>query len=83
MPVISTFYGITIHMFYKDHEPPHIHAEYAGQTEVIDIRNGRVIRGQIPRRAHKMVIEWWELYQDELAEIWETNQRNKKLPPLV
>lgn len=82
MPVISTFYGITIHMFYKDHEPPHFHAEYAGETELIDIRNGRVLKGKITKRAHKMVMEWWELYRDELEEIWVTNQRNKKLPPL-
>lgn len=82
MPVISTFYGITIHMFFKDHEPPHFHAEYAGQSELIDIRNGRVLEGKIAKRAHKMVMEWWELYRDELTEMWETNQKNKKLPPL-
>ena len=81
MPSISTFYGITISMYYKDHEPPHIHAEYAGKIEVIDIRNGRVMNGEIAKRAHKMVVEWWDIHRDELLEMWETNQRNKKLPP--
>ncbi|MGN0329970.1 MAG: DUF4160 domain-containing protein [Kineothrix sp.] len=26
MPEISTFYGISIRMFNKDHQPPHFHA---------------------------------------------------------
>ena len=43
MPEISTFYGITIRMFNKDHQPPHFHAEYGGKMESIDIRTGRVL----------------------------------------
>lgn len=30
MPTISTFYGIVVRMFYRDHSPPHFHVEYAG-----------------------------------------------------
>jgi hypothetical protein len=26
MPTISTFYGILIQMFWRDHAPPHFHA---------------------------------------------------------
>lgn len=28
MPEISLFYGIRVTMYYKDHMPPHFHAEY-------------------------------------------------------
>jgi hypothetical protein len=28
MPVISTFFGIEIRMFYREHGLPHFHAEY-------------------------------------------------------
>lgn len=28
MSEISRFYGIIIHMFFNDHNPPHFHAEY-------------------------------------------------------
>ena len=31
MPIISAFFGIVIRMYYRDHEPPHFHAEHAGQ----------------------------------------------------
>lgn len=71
MPEISTFYGITIRMFNKDHQPPHFHAEYGGKMESIDIRTGRVLAGNLPKRAHKMAMEWWEIHRDELLEMWE------------
>ena len=29
MPRLSTFYGIVIAMYYRDHHPPHFHAVYA------------------------------------------------------
>jgi hypothetical protein len=38
MPTISTFYGILIQMFWRDHEPPHFHALYAEHEVLIDIR---------------------------------------------
>jgi hypothetical protein len=31
MPTISTFYGIIIRMFFKEHAPPHFHAQYGEQ----------------------------------------------------
>ena len=38
MPLISTFYGILIQMFWRDHAPPHFHALYAEFEAQIDIR---------------------------------------------
>jgi hypothetical protein len=29
VPRISSFYGIVIAMYYRDHHPPHFHAIYA------------------------------------------------------
>ena len=45
MPEISLFYGIRITMFYSDHNPPHFHAEYAGNKALIDLQSACVIRG--------------------------------------
>lgn len=45
MPEISRFYGIVIRMYWRDHEPPHFHAEYSGHEAMIAIRNGRTIGG--------------------------------------
>jgi uncharacterized protein DUF4160 len=36
MPIISAFYGIVIRMFYREHEPPHFHAEHGGHRAKFD-----------------------------------------------
>lgn len=58
LPTISTFFGIVIQMFWRDHGPPHFHAIYAEHEAVIDIRELRVLRGSLPRRALALVLEW-------------------------
>ena len=50
MPEISRFYGIVIKMYLNDHNPPHIHAEYAGDECQINVRTLAVMRGRLPPR---------------------------------
>ena len=30
MPEVSRFFGISVRMYYDDHNPPHFHAIYSG-----------------------------------------------------
>jgi len=53
----SRFYGIITAMFFEDHNPPHFHARYAGDKVAIEIQTLRVLEGQLPPRALKLVIE--------------------------
>jgi len=39
MPEISSFFGIVIAMFYKEHMPPHFHAKYAGRWRASQASN--------------------------------------------
>ncbi len=55
MPTISRFYGITIQMFFKEHGVPHFHARYGGQIAGLTIESIERIRGQLPRRADRLV----------------------------
>lgn len=85
MPTISSFYGILIQMFWKDHAPPHFHALYAEDEALIDIRTLEMIEGYLPRRALALVLEWAQEHRNELLEDWELcvrNQSPKKIPPL-
>ena len=79
MPEISLFYGIRITMYYSDHNPPHFHAEYAGQKALIDIQEGAVIKGRLPNRQLKFVLAWCEIHKDELMQNWELSKDNKPL----
>ena len=60
MPRISEFYGIVIYMYHDDHNPPHFHAEYAGQDVEVRISDGK-IDGEFPVRASRFVRECWRI----------------------
>ena len=68
MPEISRFYGIIIKMFFKDHNPPHFHAEYGKYAAIIDIQTLAVIEGDLPNRAKLLVLEWAHLHRAELMQ---------------
>lgn len=66
MPVISSFYGILIRMFYNDHAPPHFHAVYGEFELVVGISPIVILEGSAPNRVRSMVLEWAALHQQEL-----------------
>ena len=84
MPVISNFYGIVIKMYFQqaEHNPPHIHAIYGEYIGAIDIKSGRLLEGDLPSRALKLVQEWLDSNREKLLEIW-NSQEFTKLPPLA
>ena len=74
MPTISMFYGIIIRMYLLDnkhHNLPHIHAKYAEFEASIDIENGEILIGELPRKQLRLVQAWIELHRDELYADWE------------
>lgn len=83
MPVIARFYGMIVKMYFlgKEHNPPHVHVLYGECMGVIDIQTAEMLEGDLPSKALSMASEWVSLHQEELLEIWET-QNFKKLPPL-
>jgi hypothetical protein len=85
MPEISRFFGIIIRMFFDDHDPPHLHAEYSGMRAIFDF-HGNVLRGDLgSRTATKLVREWIDLHISELEEDWRlarVSQELKKIEPL-
>ncbi len=56
-------------MYYRDHAPPHFHAEY-GDYEVTVTIEGGVVEGRFPRRALQHVLEWLDMHHDELKQNW-------------
>ena len=83
MPEITRFFGIIIRMFYDDHNPPHFHAEFSGKKAVVDFQ-GNVIMGDLgSRTALKLVREWIDLHQAELAEDWELARASKEIKKIA
>lgn len=79
MPTICMFRGIKIYINWKEHNPPHFHAEYGNQKVSIDINKIDVLRGEIPNKQLKMVLGWTALHQEELLENWELAKNNHEL----
>lgn len=56
-------------MYFKEHGVPHFHAIYAEYNGVYDIYKLELIEGDLPNRAHKLVLEWAENYQKDLIKM--------------
>ncbi len=67
----QSFYGITIQMFFKEHGVPHFHARYGGQVAVFTVEPLEAVRGELPKRAERLVRDWARLHQAELMRNWE------------
>ena len=86
MPRISEFFGISIHVFHREHPPPHFHARYGGSEVLIEIDHLSVIDGWLPPRVLGLVIEWATQHRDDLRRVWaqaEAHQPLDRIAPLV
>jgi len=85
VPEISRFFRIVVRMYYGDHEPPHIHVEYADNKAVIDFQ-GNVIRGSLASRtALHLIREWLDLHLPEPELDWQLAKNGleiRKIAPL-
>ena len=84
MPEICRFLGISIYMYYRDHAPPHFHAQYGDYEVTVELESG-VVEGKFPRRALRAILEWYEVHKDELMEDWQLAQHSeplKRIEPL-
>jgi hypothetical protein len=54
VPEVSRFFGIIITINYREHDPPHFHAWYAGSDISVRISD-RSVSGQMQRRALALV----------------------------
>ena len=79
MPIVSSFFGIIIRMFFDDHDPPHFHVEYQGQFSTFDF-SGKLLSGELrSSRARRLIREWARLHQPELVANW---RKVRTLEPL-
>ena len=83
MPRISSFYGITIAMYYREHGVPHFHARYGEHKASISIEHLDVLGGYLPLRALRLVARWGALHRDELLENWQLAQREEELETIA
>jgi hypothetical protein len=83
MPTIAYFYGIAIQMFFGDHVPPHFHARYGRAKALFRISDARIIAGELPPTAERMVRQWALAHRAELEENWRRAQAHESLEKIA
>lgn len=73
-------------MYHLDHAPPHFHAKYSGKSGTFDIKEAKLLEGDLPPRVVALIVEWILEHQGELMENWVLAEKGaslKKIEPLV
>jgi Domain of unknown function (DUF4160) len=85
VPIISVFLGITVRMFYQEHDPPHFHVEHPGRQATFDFA-GRPVAGLIrSKTALRLIRRWAVLHRTALESNWLAMKQGKaleRIPPL-
>lgn len=82
MPVIASFFGIVIRMYYQDHVPAHFHAEYRGEQGSFSL-SGEPLSGEIRSRTARLLIrEWAAAHRLELEQNWQGSRDGRSITPI-
>ena len=83
VPRLSYFYGISIYMYPRDHNPPHFHANYGEFSALFLVATGEIISGGLPRRAEKLVSDWLRIHKDEIHQAWQNLQSGRSVEAIA
>ena len=72
MPTLHDGEGVRICVF-RDHHPPHVHV-YAGDGRAakIDLRDGRLIVGNVRAKEYRHALRWLLAHREEAWTAWRT-----------
>ena len=86
MPEISRFLGISVLMYFNEHNPPHFHVRYNEYRAAVRINDLVIEEGYLPAKVANLVLEWAQLHQQELLDTWNNIKATgtyQKIEPLV
>jgi hypothetical protein len=86
MPRISSFYGISIWIYYDEIQHrgrPHFHARQGEKEASFDIEDLAVIAGELPPAAAKLVRKWGWMHRNGLEENWRRAAEHRPLKPIA
>jgi uncharacterized protein DUF4160 len=79
VPRISSFYGIVIAMYYREHGAPHFHALYGENEASISTSSLEILGGSLPPQALRLVKRWASLHRKELLKNWDLADQGEVL----
>jgi hypothetical protein len=84
LPRISSFEGISIYMYFRDHNPPHFHAIYGKHQAQVRIPEWTILAGTLPAGRLRRVAEWATVHKAEIEANWRKccrGERPDKIDP--
>jgi hypothetical protein len=85
MPIVSTFFGIVIRMYYREHEPRHFHAEFQAQSGKFTFDGIQFVGSITSRNALDLIRKWALLNRAALDSNWSKIKAAEpldRIPPL-
>ena len=71
-------------MNFSYYNPPHFHAWYGDYKVTVGIKDS-LVKGEMPGRALRLILEWLDLHREELMNNWTLAQKGsalEKIEPL-
>jgi hypothetical protein len=82
MPRVSTYSGIVIAMYYRDHHPPHFHAISGGHEAKLVIETGEPLGEPLPPQEMTLVQQWLQRHRLEVRANWAKGEAHLPLDPI-
>jgi hypothetical protein len=79
VPTIAYFLGISVRIFFNDHDPPHFHVRYQGFHARIRISDRELIDGRLPPTVTRLVKEWTALRHAALMQNWRAARSDRQV----
>jgi Domain of unknown function (DUF4160) len=78
VPIVAIVDGVKIMLFFRDHDPPHVHAEYGEFRARISIATASILQGDLPPGKKRRILEWAREHQEALSAAWADVQSDRK-----
>lgn len=77
MPIICEFLGVQVFMYFKEHNPPHVHIRCSGKEATVNIETCEIMYGEIAKNRTKLVLEFVNCYKKQLMDMWNNKEIRK------
>lgn len=75
MPRVAEINGVLIAMYFRDHNPPHVHVKVGGDDAVVAIADGAVLKGAVSAQALATAQAFIANNRAELLARWNAYQK--------
>lgn len=82
MPRLCHIDGVTVWMDYLGHNPPHFHARFGEHDISVDIRDFRVMAGNLPKSKEKVLFRWANEHRQDLLDRWDDASNGREVRPI-